>query len=60
MDSYGVLVSPAVKKLLRTTPSFMGGNLTAWSETPARGREEGNFMLARFYDLIHYGFLWFL
>jgi hypothetical protein len=53
MDSYGVLVSPAVKKLLRTTPSFMGGNLTAWSETPARGREEGNFMLARFYDLIH-------
>jgi hypothetical protein len=32
MDSYGVLVSPAVKKLLRTTPSFAGGSLSTWSE----------------------------
>jgi Phage capsid family len=32
MDSYGILVSPGVRKILRTTPSFMGGSLTTWSE----------------------------
>jgi hypothetical protein len=32
MDSYGVLVSPGVRKILRTTPSFTGGSLTTWSE----------------------------
>jgi hypothetical protein len=32
MDSYGVIVSPGVRKILRTTPSFTGGSLTTWSE----------------------------
>jgi hypothetical protein len=32
MDSYGVLTSPATKKILRTTPSFPGGSFTTWSE----------------------------
>lgn len=32
MDFYGVLVSPATKKKLRTTPSFTGGSITAWGE----------------------------
>jgi hypothetical protein len=32
MDSYGVLLSPGVKKILRTTPSFTNGSITTWSE----------------------------
>ena len=32
MDSYGVIVAPATKQLLRSTPSFPGGSLTTWSE----------------------------
>jgi hypothetical protein len=32
MDSYGVLVSPGTKKILRTSPSFSGGSITTWSE----------------------------
>jgi hypothetical protein len=32
MDSYGVLVSPATKKILRSTPSFTGGSITTWAE----------------------------
>jgi hypothetical protein len=32
MDSYEVLTSPGVKKILRTTPSFANGSLTTWSE----------------------------
>lgn len=32
MTNYGVLVSPATKKILRTTPSFTGGSITTWAE----------------------------
>jgi hypothetical protein len=32
MDSYGVIVSPGVRKILRTTPSFPGGSITTWAE----------------------------
>ena len=32
MDSYGVIVSPGTRQILRTTPSFTGGSLTTWSE----------------------------
>jgi Phage capsid family len=32
MTNYGVLVSPASKKTLRTTPSFTGGSITTWVE----------------------------
>ena len=32
MDSYGVIVSPAVRKILRTTPSFPSGSITTGSE----------------------------
>jgi Phage capsid family len=32
MDSYGVIVSPATRELLRATSSFTGGSLTTWSE----------------------------
>lgn len=32
LDSYGVIVSPQVRKILRSTPSFTGGSLTTWSE----------------------------
>jgi hypothetical protein len=32
MTNYGVLVSPASKKTLRTTPSFTGGSITTWAE----------------------------
>jgi hypothetical protein len=32
MTNYGVLVSPTVKKTLRTTPSFTSGSNTVWSE----------------------------
>ena len=32
MDSYGVLVSPGVRKILRTTPSFPDGSIATWAE----------------------------
>jgi hypothetical protein len=32
MDSYGVIVSPATRELLRSTPSFPGGSVTTWAE----------------------------
>jgi hypothetical protein len=32
MSSNGVLVSPGVRKVLRTTPSFTNGSVTTWSE----------------------------
>jgi hypothetical protein len=32
MDSYGVIVSPGTKKILRSTPSFPGGSVTTWAE----------------------------
>jgi hypothetical protein len=32
MDSYGVIVSPSTKQILRSTPSFPGGSITSWSE----------------------------
>lgn len=32
MDSYGVIVSPATRELLRATPSFPGGSITTWAE----------------------------
>ena len=32
MDSYGVIVSPATRELLRSTPSFPGGSITTWAE----------------------------
>jgi hypothetical protein len=32
MTNYGVLVSPATKKTLRSTPSFTGGSITTWAE----------------------------
>jgi Phage capsid family len=32
MTNYGVIVSPATRQTLRTTPSFTGGSLTTWSE----------------------------
>jgi hypothetical protein len=32
MDSYGVIVAPATKQLLRSTPSFPGGSITTWAE----------------------------
>jgi hypothetical protein len=32
MTNYGVIVSPATKQLLRSTPSFPSGSLTTWSE----------------------------
>jgi hypothetical protein len=30
--NYGVIVAPATKQLLRSTPSFPGGSITTWSE----------------------------
>jgi hypothetical protein len=32
MDSYGVIVSPGCKQILRSTPSFPGGSITTWAE----------------------------
>jgi hypothetical protein len=32
MTNYGVIVSPASKKILRSTPSFPGGSITTWAE----------------------------
>jgi hypothetical protein len=32
MTNYGVIVAPATKQLLRSTPSFPGGSITTWSE----------------------------
>ena len=32
MTSYGVVVSPGTRKILRTTPSFPGGSITTWAE----------------------------
>jgi hypothetical protein len=32
MDSYGVIVSPQTRKILRTTPSFPSGSITTWAE----------------------------
>jgi hypothetical protein len=32
MTNYGVIVSPAVRKILRSTPSSTGGSITTWSE----------------------------
>ena len=32
MDSYGVIVAPATRELLRSTPSFPGGSITTWAE----------------------------
>jgi len=32
MTSYGVIVSPGTRKILRTTPSFTGGSITTWPE----------------------------
>ena len=32
MTNYGVIVSPAVRKILRSTLSFANGSLTTWSE----------------------------
>jgi hypothetical protein len=32
MDSYSVIVSPGVRKILRSTPSFTNGSITTWAE----------------------------
>jgi len=32
MTNYGVIVSPGVRKILRSTPSFPSGSITTWSE----------------------------
>jgi hypothetical protein len=32
MTNYGVIVSPGVRRILRSTPSFTGGSITTWSE----------------------------
>jgi hypothetical protein len=32
MTNYGVIASPASKKILRSTPSFPGGSITTWAE----------------------------
>jgi hypothetical protein len=32
MDSYGVIVSPPTRELLRSTPCFPGGSITTWAE----------------------------
>jgi Phage capsid family len=32
MDSYGVIVSPGTKQILRSAPSFTGGSITTWAE----------------------------
>jgi Phage capsid family len=32
MDSYGVIVSPGTRKILRSTPSFTNGSITTWAE----------------------------
>jgi hypothetical protein len=32
LDSYGVIVSPGTRKILRSTPSFTNGSITTWAE----------------------------
>jgi hypothetical protein len=32
LDSYGVIFSPSVRKILRSTPSFTNGSITTWAE----------------------------
>jgi hypothetical protein len=32
MTSYGVIVSPGTRKILRSTPSFPDGSITTWAE----------------------------